>query len=283
MQIGDLEAELPSFVSIGGGGRTGGSAGGGYLGVDYAPFSVASASRPPENATIPTRKDRFERRMGLLSRLDGEFEANGGGEVAAEHRKIYESAARMILSPGMEAFDASNEPESIREAYGSSEFGVGCLVARRLLEAGVSFVQVSLRGWDTHADNFEQCASLCGPMDRAYAALLTDLDRRGMLDSTLVLWMGEFGRTPTINARDGRDHFPRAYSAALSGCGVKAGQVIGSTDDRGSEVDERPITVPDLLRTAMTALGVDPDLEHVAAGRPIWTVEGGSVVAEALS
>lgn len=283
MQLQNLESELPSFVSIGGGGRSAGSAGGGYLGVDHAPFFVASSEKPPENTTIATREDRFQRRMDLLSRLEGEFQENGGGETVAEHRKIYEAAARMILSPKMSAFDASEEPASVRSEYGDGEFAVGCLIARRLLEAGVSFVQVNLRGWDTHDDNFDRCKSLCGPMDRAYAALLADLDRRGMLDSTLVLWMGEFGRTPTINPRSGRDHFPKAYSAALAGCGVLGGQAIGSTDDRGTEVVDRPITVPDLLRTAMTALGIDPDLEHqTSIGRPIATVEGGVVIEGAL-
>jgi uncharacterized protein (DUF1501 family) len=138
-------------------------------------------------------------------------------EEAADHRSLYRRATRMILSPDMQAFDLDAEPARVREEYGEGEFAAGCLLARRLVESGVSFVEVVANGWDTHEDNFARVAQLAGAVDRPYAALLRDLDRRGMLADTLVIWMGEFGRTPQVNPRAGRDHFPRSFNAVLPG------------------------------------------------------------------
>jgi uncharacterized protein (DUF1501 family) len=157
-------------------------------------------------------------------------------------------------------------------------------MARRLVEAGVPFVEVTLPGWDTHQDNFDTVARLSGELDGAMGALLDDLTARGLLDSTLVVWMGDFGRTPDVNARGGRDHYPRASSVVLAGGGLRAGQVVGATDADGREVADRPVTVPDLYRTLAAALGLDPDRARTSpAGRPIKTVDGGAVIGELLS
>src|SRR5437762_3315107 len=146
----------------------------------------------------------------------------------------------------------------LRDSYGRSRFGQGCLLARRLIERGVSFVEVTLDGWDTHNDNFAQVKTLSETLDPAFSTLLADLKDRGMLANTLVVWMGEFGRTPIINKNGGRDHFPVAWSTVLAGAGVKGGRAVGSSGKDGTSVADRPVSVADFLATVFTAVGVDP-------------------------
>jgi hypothetical protein len=281
-EIGDRTIELPSFVSIGNRGR--GGAGAGFLGVDHAQFSLASASRSPDNTRPTTDEDRYERRLQFLTELETDYAASGGQQVVADHQKLYGKAAKMILSPQMEAFDIAREPESMRSAYGAGEFAAGCLLARRLVEAGVTFVEVSLGNWDTHDNNIERSRELCGQLDQPYAQLLADLKQRGLLDRTLVIWMGEFGRTPRINPRGGRDHYPRAFDAALAGGGIRGGQVIGQTDATGGDVQDRPVSVQDLFRTFCHSLKINADKENISGiGRPIRIVDGGSPVLEAFA
>jgi uncharacterized protein (DUF1501 family) len=187
-QLADLSSELPAFVRIGG--RFANSASGGYLGVDYDPFLLADPTERPQNSETNTDAERFRRRLSLLEKNDQQFAARGAVREAGDHQKLYRKSARMITSPRMEAFDLQQEPSSVREAYGDSAFGAGCLMARRLVEAGVTFVEVELDGWDTHDDNFTRCRNLCGQLDVAYAALLADLRQRGMLERTLVSLVG---------------------------------------------------------------------------------------------
>lgn len=268
------DCELPPFVRVG---PLPGFLGGGYLGPEFDPLVVNGGGRPPENTRLTTDETRFRRRIDLMERL----QSASGMPEAEEHRKVYEQAAAMVLSPRMTAFDLSREDLRSREAYGRTPFGDACLTARRLVEAGVTFVEVTLGGWDTHDNNFDRCRTLCGQLDRPFAALLGDLDERGLLDSTLVVWLGEFGRTPRINPRNGRDHFPRAFSAALAGCGVRGGQVWGATDDGGDAVQDRPVTEKDFFQTVYKALGIDARKEHMTPiGRPIKFVDGGAAVEE---
>ena len=181
----------------------------------------------------------------------------------------------------MAAFDVSREPESAHALYGEGTFAAGCLLARRLVEHGVSFVEVVCDGWDTHQDNAERTTTLAGRVDRPMASLVRDLGDRGLLDDTLVVWMGEFGRTPQINPRGGRDHFPRSFNALLAGGGVQGGRVVGRTDARGVDVEERPVTVPDLFATFCHSTGIDPTHENLApSGRPVKLVDGGKPVTE---
>src|SRR5262249_10539838 len=147
------------------------------------------------------------------------------------------------------AFDLSEGKDSLRDRYGRSVFGQGCLMARRLVERGVPFVEVTLDGWDTHDNNFEQVKAMGGALDPAMSTLMAHLEERGLLDSTLIVWMGEFGRTPGINPRNGRDHYPAAWSVVLGGGGIRGGQVVGRTSKDGSKVEERPVAVPDLMAT----------------------------------
>ena len=280
-ELGDKSSELPSFVRIGGRGL--GGDGAGLLGVDYDPLAVASASRPPENTTLATPEARYRRRLNLLTRLETDYANQGGKQEVADHQKIYTQAAKMITSPKMAAFSIDKEPAKVREAYGSGQFGQGCLLARRLIEAGVTFVEVGLGNWDTHRDNFVQSKTYCGQLDQPLAALIADLKERGMLESTLIMWTGEFGRTPRINANAGRDHYPRAFSAFLAGGGVKGGQVIGGTTAGGDATTGRAVSVNDLLRTVCTSLNINADKENMSGiGRPIKIVDGGKVVEGVL-
>lgn len=268
------DCELPSFVRIGQGLVT---AGGGFLGTQYDPFVVGAAGRLPENTRPTTDGSRFDRRLNLLSRL----QAAQAGSSTGEHEKLYANASRMIKSAQMEAFDLDREPESVRSAYGSGPYSSACLLARRLVESGVTFVEAVLGNWDTHLDNFTRSRALCDQLDQPFAALVTDLAQRGMLDKTLVVWMGEFGRTPRINPRAGRDHYPRAFSAVLAGGGVRGGQIIGSTEDGGEAIKDRPVTEKDLFQTIYQVLGVNSRKEYMSPiGRPIKPVDGGQPVAE---
>ncbi len=280
--LSDDEFDLPSFVRIGR--STPGLAKGGFLGVDYDPFIISSATRKPDNTEAGVAPDRFRRRLALAGDLERTFAEQGGRELVESHRKVYRQASQMVLSDRMEAFDIEREPGSMRDAYGDGETAMACLLARRLVETGVPFVEVSVGNWDTHDDNFNRTRQLCERLDRPMATLLADLADRGLLDRTLVIWAGEFGRTPRINARSGRDHYPRAYSAVLAGCGVRGGQVIGATDAGGVEITDRPIRVSDFFRTVYHALGIDADHEYMSnIGRPIKVADEGSVVEEVFT
>jgi uncharacterized protein (DUF1501 family) len=177
------------------------------------------------------------------------------------------------------ALDLDQERAQLRDAYGRNKFGQSCLLARRLVEHGVPFIEVSLggdnlNGWDTHSNNFERARDLSEVLDAGWATLLDDLRQRGLLDSTLIVWMGEFGRTPFINGDRGRDHFPNAWSAVLGGSGIHGGQVIGRTSAGGDVIEERAVSVPDLLATIYTALGIDPRKSNMSnVGRPISLVD----------
>ncbi len=276
-EAGHADLALPAFVRIG---NVQNGSGGGLLGSEFDPFVMPVAGKLPANTALPTGEDRFERRLELVTRLERDYSAQSAPEVD-DHQKLYRKAAQMIRSPQMKAFDLEQESQAMRAAYGTSTFASGCLLARRLVEAGVTFVEVISDGWDTHADNFGTTKRLAGGVDQPFAALLQDLESRGLLDSTLVVWMGEFGRTPKINPRGGRDHFPRAFNVALAGCGVRGGQVIGKTDSGGVEVTERPIKVPDLFHSICQGLKIDPTKENMSGiGRPIKLVDAGKPIKD---
>jgi hypothetical protein len=280
-QIGDKAFDLPSFVRIGG--RQAELGGAGFLGVDFDPLVLQNPQARPENTQPAVTGARFDRRLDLLERLQTDFGGVEGADVVVDRQKLVRKSADMIRSQNMAAFDLEAEPAQMRDAYGRTQFGAGCLLARRLVEAGVTFVEVVAGGWDTHQDNFARTTTLNGQIDQPMAQLVSDLRQRGMLEKTLVIWMGEFGRTPRINPNGGRDHFPRAFNVALAGGGIKGGQVVGKTDRGGENVTDRPVTVSDLFRTVYTTLGIDADYENMShIGRPIKLVDGGEVVKELL-
>jgi uncharacterized protein (DUF1501 family) len=183
------------------------------------------------------------------------------------------------------AFDLSTEKSEARDRYGRNLFGQGCLLARRLVERGVPFVEVTLDGWDTHSQNHDAVKNLCGILDPAWSVLMADLKDRGLLDTTTIIWMGEFGRTPKINPQKGRDHFPDAWSAVLAGGGIKGGQSVGKSSRDGMKVEERPTSVPDLLVTLCKALGINHEKTNASnVGRPIPIVEKtANPISEVLS
>lgn len=274
-QLSDPECELPSFVSIGQ------TVGAGFLGVDYEPFNVNSPGAMPQNLATRQSSTRFRRRLGLLSELESEFAERGAEQQVRNHQQLYNKSSQLVLSPQVETFDLSKEPDDLKNRYGDSDFGRGCLLARRLVESGVSFVEVRSNGWDTHQDNFEAVAGKAAEVDPASAALIADLKQRGMLENTLVVWTGEFGRTPRVNPRGGRDHYPRAFNAWMAGCGVQGGQVIGRTSLDGTAIEDRPIGVADFWQSICHGLGVDAAHENISPlGRPLKVVDGGEVVSE---
>jgi uncharacterized protein (DUF1501 family) len=200
--------------------------------------------------------------------------------AAFDHHTTYRRAVQLMQSKEAKAFDLSLEPTNSRDKYGTGRFAEGCLLARRLVEVGVPFVEVTLGGWDTHQNNFTRVKALSQQVDKPLAALVHDLKDRGLLDSTLIIWMGEFGRTPKINTRGnepGRDHYPRAWSLAMFGGGIRGGQVIGKTDAEGATVVDRPVSATDFLATVCKILGIDPNKQNEAGnGRPIRIVDKGA-------
>jgi hypothetical protein len=290
------EAELPGFVSIAPFRFFIPAAyGPGFLGPQYAPLVVGDAAnfgQQPGNGNIDNalkvrdldepgevRGPRSQARVQLLDDMEQDFLSQRPDPAAQSHRTAYQRAVTLMRSAAAKAFDLSDEPAALRDAYGRNLFGQGCLLARRLVERGVPFVEVTLGGnggpgWDTHQDNFEQVKRLSGILDPAWGTLMEDLKTRGMLDSTLIVWMGEFGRTPRINGQKGRDHWASSWSTVLAGGGIKGGQVVGRTSADGMSVEDRPVSVADLLATICKALGLDPRTQNQSnVGRPIRLVE----------
>jgi hypothetical protein len=294
----DPHSELPGFVSIAP--FFFGSSGPGFLGPQFAPMVIGNGRVGPQQQQAgnqskfgpPLRVENLdspagitakqaEARLGLLGQLDEDFGSRRPGTPVVSHRAAYERAVRLMKAKESAAFDLDEEANSVREKYGANQFGQGCLMARRLVERGVPFVEVSLAGagksqigWDTHFNNFESVQSLSAVLDTAWSTLVDDLKQRGLLDSTLIVWMGEFGRTPKINMNKGRDHFPVAWSTVLMGGGIKGGQVIGKTSKDGMTVDERPVAVGDFLATICGALEVDPTKQNISnVGRPIRIID----------
>ncbi|HEX3869019.1 MAG TPA: DUF1501 domain-containing protein [Pirellulales bacterium] len=275
-ELGDPAFELPNFVSI-----RGPSVGAGFLGVQHNPFTVQNPKQGVRNLPLAkdVDRDRFSRRMEGLAILQSSFQAQTHAVEVANHDAVYGKSVKLMHSPLIKAFNIKDEPESVCRAYGDSDFGRGCLMARRLVETGVPFVEVTLDGWDTHIDNFTKTGLLMRDLDPAMATLVRELDDRKRLDDTLVVWMGEFGRTPKISPVDGRDHYPHAWSAVLAGGGVRGGQAYGSTDAEGAKVVKDPVTVPDFFATIARTLGMDPAHEEMSpVGRPIAISENGKPI-----
>jgi len=281
-ELGTKAEGLPGCVTIG----KDAQAGSGYLPPELAPLQIEKTDNPLEDLKMPggVTSFRLDDREALLKAQNARFAAARPDDKVASQQKAVERAFSLIRSPNLKAFDISQEPDDVRALYGTSPFGKACLMSRRLVEAGVRFVEVALADWDTHADNFKRSAGLCGQLDGGMSGLLTDLERRGLLKETLVIWMGEFGRTPKINGGQGRDHFTRAFCAALAGGGVAGGRVIGTTDPLGMEPAERPVSVQDLFATIYGRLGLDAQKKFMTpGGRPIRALEGGDPVKELIA
>jgi len=281
MEIGKKDFPLPNFVTVGNR-----SYGAGFLGARHQPIIISDPAAGVANLKPLVAETNFDKRVDLLGEMESAFFRDYQAGTATDHRTTYERAVTLMKSKEAKAFDLSTESSATRSAYGSTRFGDGCLMARKLVEVGVPFVEVSLGGWDTHQDNWDRVKSLSGQVDPAMSQLVIDLKERGLLDSTLVIWMGEFGRTPKINSRGakpGRDHYPRAWSLVMSGGGIKGGQVVGKTDAEGASVAERPVSGIDFLATVCTALGINHTKSNNAPnGRPIRIVDKGATPIKEL-
>jgi hypothetical protein len=271
-EVGAPNGSMPNYVAI-----SGRSFGSGFLGPKHQPLLITDPNRGVEDLRASASATQFENRLGLLEKMESAFHREYQADAIIDHKTTYGRAVKLMQSKEAKAFDLSAESSNNRGKYGTGRFADGVVMARRLVEVGVPFVEVSLGGWDTHQDNFTRVKNLSGQIDSPIAALIADLSDKGLLDTTLVVWMGDFGRTPHINARGanpGRDHYPRAWSLAMWGGGIKGGAVVGKTDKEGASVVERPTSAQDYLATVCELMGVDYTKKNETPnGRPIQIVE----------
>jgi Protein of unknown function (DUF1501) len=270
-QLTPKELDLPGFISVGG---TGARIGPGFLGMTFAPFTVQNPGSPPENIQTPAGLNAYnmQRRKELFTDLDlKDKEFLTRGDAAKAHNDIYEKAFKLVFSERRNVFGLeSTEDKAMVQKYGDNQFGKGCLLARKLIEAGCVCCEIDLGGWDNHQRIFPTLKDQRLPqLDKGMAALVEDLNQRGMWKDTVVVWMGEFGRTPRINQNAGRDHFPGAWSVVVGGGSINGGVVVGSTEADGMSVKERPVSVGELFATLYKGMSLDPTTQiRDNLGRP---------------
>ena len=274
----ELEREdllIPQFVSV-----NGPSAGGGFLGAEYSPFVVNSDGRI-RNLDLKI-DDRFHQRAQALHLMENNFIKNNRGSLAKEHQKILRKTFDVLTSSEMDAMRVDVEPESVKERYGDNSFGKGCLMARRLVEVGVPFIEVGLNGWDNHQNIFPTLKDTKLPMlDQGMSALIEDLEQRGLLDDTAIIWMGEFSRTPRINQNAGRDHWARSWSVVVGGAGMNGGISVGSTNEDGTKVETESHSSEDVMVSICNALGISLETTYTSnGGRPMKIANSGKVIKE---
>jgi hypothetical protein len=282
----DSGLEIPPFVSVGGG-----SVGPGFLGMTYAPF-VVDTNGDVRNLKFDLDEARLKQRMLTLSAIESSFIAQGRGEVPVDHAKILDKTVSLMTSKQMAAFKTDKEPKEVLERYGvtggagrgmggNPGFARGCLMARRLVEEGVPFVEVDFGGWDNHANIFSTFESKLPQLDQPMSALIEDLDQRGLLQDTAIVWMGEFSRTPRINGTTGRDHWARSWSVVVGGAGMKGGQAIGATNEDGTEVVTDPYSSEDVMASVVKALGISLEKTFTSKNnRPMKIANSGKVIKE---
>ncbi len=281
--------EIPAFVSV-----DGGAGQAGFLGMTYAPFSVDNTGRI-RNSPSEEGKNRLNGRLTMLEEIETSFMASRRGELPKAHKDIYANAVNLMTSKQMAAFDPAKadpalglevESEATKEAYGKNGFGQGLLMARRLVQVGVPFVEVNLGGWDLHTDVFNTLKNQRLPvLDKGIAAITADLKQRGMLDNTVLVWMGEFGRTPRINQDVGRDHWAASWSVMMGGGGLKNGQAVGATDKDGLQIAEgsKAYLPGDIWATVALAMGIPVNTVHTSKrGRPMKLANGGTPIQELI-
>jgi uncharacterized protein (DUF1501 family) len=281
--LGKRSRDLPGYVLVGNGNEHPGC---GFLDPAVTPVPLADPQRGLENIARPAylSQANFERRLALADRIDRDFKQHYAGRQIEAYDRMYADAVRLMGSGDLAAFDIAREDAQTRERYGRSRLGQGCLLARRLVEAGVRCVEVEMGGWDMHRDLWEELPEKVGELDTALAALLDDLEARGLLRSTLVVLATEFGRSPKINENGGRDHHPAVFSCVLAGAGVKPGVVHGGSDARGHAPDRDPVSVADFNATIASACGLPWEREFVAPnGRPFRIGNDGKPITAVLA
>lgn len=281
--MGKISRDLPGYVLVGNGNDHPGA---GFLDPALTPVPVADPTKGLENTKRPRylSEKNFDRRLALADRIDRDFKQRYAGQQLDAYNQLYKDAVRLMGSVDLEAFDIAKEKPEVRERYGDSQVGLGCLLARRLVESGVRCVEVEFGGWDMHREVFEEMGDKGPQLDRAVGTLLEDLLERGLLSSTLVVLATEFGRTPRINENAGRDHHPGVFSCVLAGAGVQGGAVYGASDERGFRPDQDPVSVADFNTTIAAACGLPFDKEfHAPNGRPFKIGGGGKPIAAVLA
>jgi hypothetical protein len=270
------ELQIPPFISV-----DGASEGPGLLGMAYAPFRVDSNGQV-RNLEMGIEQSRLYQRMKALELIETSFVSQNRGSAADDHMKVLQKTVNLMTSAQMEAFKVMKEPKEVQDRYGTDRFGKGCLMARRLVEAGVPFVEVDLGGWDNHQGIFNILQNQRLPvLDKGMSALVEDLDQRGLLQDTAIIWMGEFSRTPRINGNTGRDHWARSWSVVVGGAGMKGGIAVGKTNDDGTAVETDPYTSQDVMATICKALGISLETVFTSKnGRPMKIANSGKVIKE---
>jgi hypothetical protein len=289
-QLTAKDLDLPGFISVGG---TGQRIGPGFLGMTYAPFTVNNPGQPPANMRPPDSvardtdlTERIRRRQRLFYTIEDNFTESlklDKGSATQAHSDIYGKAFSLVVSPRGKVFDLSSEKKSLLDEYGNNNFGRGCLLARKLAESGVTCVEVDMGGYDLHANTHTTLQTQRMPaVDKGMGTLVKDLVDRGMWKNTVVVWMGEFGRTPRINQNAGRDHWARCWSVVVGGGAIKGGQAYGSTDKKGTSVAENPVGIKELFATLYQGLGIDPKTQiRDNLGRPLGIADD-NAKAEAI-
>ncbi len=282
-ELGRADSQVPDYVSFyfatEGRGMTPGTAG--FLGSRYAPMELYTSMVPENIRRLGNINDLdHKQRAELRDLLSKQFAQGRTSSSLGSHNEAYQRVRGLMASEKL--FDAAQEPPKIRDRYGPTLFGEQVMVARRLIEAGVPFVRVGRAWWDSHGQNFETHQELTPELDHVMAALLDDLQERGLLEHTLVITLAEFGRTPKINPSLGRDHFATAWSATLSGCGIQGGSVWGKTDAKGERVVEGEVGAAELFATIYRALGINHQKNYHVGSRPVPLTEPGTKPIKAV-
>jgi hypothetical protein len=274
-QLRRNDIEIPQFVTVGGG-----SMGAGFLGAQYNPFSVNSDGRI-RNLDIKV-DERLIQRAYALDLIENNFINQKRGSLAKDHQSLLKQTFNLLTSTQMEAFKVASEPEAVKERYGDNGFGKGCLMARRLVEVGVPFIEVNLGGWDNHQNIHTTLKDNKLPvLDQGMSALVEDLEQRELLKDTAIIWMGEFSRTPRINGNAGRDHWARSWSVVVGGAGMNGGIAVGATSDDGTKVITDPYTSQDIMASVCKALGISLSTTFTSnSGRPMKIANSGKVIKE---
>lgn len=271
----DRELMIPQFISI-----NGGSMGPGFLGAEYAPL-VLNSDGNIRNLKMKI-DERFYQRAAMLDMIETNFINSNRGSMPKEHQKVLRKTFNVLTSTDMDATKVANEPQSVRDRYGDNSFGKGCLMARRLVEVGVPFIEVGLGGWDNHQNIFPTLKDTKLPvLDRGMSALIEDLEERGLLKDTVIIWMGEFSRTPRINANAGRDHWAASWSVVVGGGGMNGGISVGSTNEDGKRVEGMAYSSQDIMASVCNALNISLKTTFTSnSGRPMKIANSGRVIKE---
>jgi uncharacterized protein (DUF1501 family) len=266
---------IPPFISIGGA-----SIGPGFLGATYSPL-IVDYNGTIRNLQSVADYQTIQKRLEFLSVVENKFIQEKRGELAGDHAKMLNKTVDLMFGPHTQVFNINKEPQNIRERYGNTSFGRGCLMARRLAEIGVPFIEVDFGGWDNHMDIFKTLPEKLSQMDTSMSALIEDLDTRGLLDTTSIIWMGEFGRTPDINKNAGRDHWARSWSAVVGGGKLTKGIIVGETDEDGKKIITEPYSSEDLMATILKSLDISLETTFTSKnGRPIKIANNGKIIRE---